>query len=70
MRSYKQIALHRKVVVNLKSGRAMQGILVDARGPLLVLRNVVVHEPGVGGSMPMDGEVIVERAEVDFVQVT
>lgn len=61
----------RAVVVNLTTGRAFRGILWAKRGPLLVLRSAeIVESSSVGStSMPVDGEVVVERRFVEFVQV-
>lgn len=59
----------KKVVVNLHSNRAFVGILWARRGPLLVLRNVTMHEPGAPAAS-VDGEVVIERDQVEFIQVT
>jgi small nuclear ribonucleoprotein (snRNP)-like protein len=67
--SFHRTLVRHSVVVNLHSGRAFAGILWARRGPLLVLRNVVMHEPGAPPT-PVDGEVVVERRQVAFIQVT
>lgn len=67
MRSFTRTMARRRVVVNLLNGQAFQGILWDQRGPLLVLRNAVMIVPG--GHHPVDGEVVVERSQVSFIQV-
>lgn len=59
--------IRKSVVVNLKSGRAFRGVLWAKRGPLLVLKNATLIEGGA--SVPVDGEVVVERTEIDFIQV-
>lgn len=66
MRPY-GVALRRRVVVNLDTGDAFRGVLWARKGPLLVLRDV--EAVIANGSMPIDGEVVVERARVSFVQV-
>ena len=66
-RSYGKIAMSRRVMVNLTSGSAIDGILWDERAPLLVLRDANLH--GEGGSAPLDGDVIIERDRIAFVQV-
>jgi small nuclear ribonucleoprotein (snRNP)-like protein len=38
--------LARRVVVNLKSGRAVSGLLVRRSGDLLFIRDAVALEPG------------------------
>jgi len=57
----------RWVVVNLKSGQAVAGYLVRHHGPLLFLRSAQLHEPGTD-PVDIDGEIIIDRAEVDFIQ--
>lgn len=59
--------VRRRVVVNLKSGTAVVGVLFETRGSLLVLRDasVVTH----GKTAPADGEIVVDVAEVDYAQV-
>lgn len=59
--------VHRRVVVNLLSGRAVEGVLVHQRGPLLHVKDARLHEPGAEPS-PVDGEVVIERSQVDFIQ--
>ena len=59
----------RRVVLNLKTGRAVDGLLVRRTGDLLFLRQAVALEPGAEPA-PVDGEVVVLRGEIDFIQVT
>lgn len=66
-RSYRQLAINRRVMVNLTSGDAVEGILWSQRGALIVLRDAALHSDG--GSSSLDGEVIVERDRISFVQV-
>ncbi len=58
----------RHVLVNLDDGRAFTGILYSRRGPLLTLRQARLIEPG-GEPIDVDGEVIVERHRISFIQV-
>lgn len=54
------------VVVSLKSGSAFRGVLYDADEVAVVLKNA---EKAEGGTMlPVDGEVVVLRDDIDFVQ--
>lgn len=66
--SFRRNLVRRLVIVNLKSGRAFRGILWKQAGPLLVLRNAEMLEPN-RTPVPADGEVIIERAEVEFIQI-
>jgi len=66
---FRRTLMRKKVIVNLHSGRAFVGILWARRGPLLVLRNVTMHEPGAAAAH-VDGEVVIERDQVEFIQVT
>lgn len=54
----------KRVLLNLKSGSAFQGVLWKRTGPLLVLRDASLAD----GSK-IDGEVVVERRDIDFLQV-
>lgn len=56
-----------RVIVNLKSGRAIHGLLVGT-GRMLELAEPTVHEPGAT-PVQADGRVLVARTDVDFVQV-
>lgn len=69
MLSFRRTLTRKKVVVNLHSSRAFVGILWAQRGPLIVLRNVTMHEPGAAPA-DIDGEVVIERSEIEFIQVT
>lgn len=64
---WRRTAVRKRVVVNLPD-KAFTGILWAKRGPLLVLKDVVLMQHGAADT-PMDGEVIVERSRVDFIQV-
>jgi hypothetical protein len=59
-----------RVMVNLTTGTVFDGILWQAKGGLLVLREASIHEPR--GERPwrkVDGEVVLEVSRVEFVQV-
>ncbi|HOA04101.1 MAG: hypothetical protein QG655_2589 [Actinomycetota bacterium] len=60
--------LNRKVLVSLYSGSAVSGVLTSSTSAYLILRGCVVHEAGVE-PVSADGEVVVERANVDYVQI-
>lgn len=64
---WRRTALRKRVVVNL-ADKAFAGVLWAKRGPLLVLRDVTLMEPGAADTA-LDGEVVVERSRVDFIQV-
>lgn len=65
--SYRRVALHRTVIVNLRTGKAVRGVLMAYRGPVLVLKNAELIE--ARAVVPVDGDVVIERTNVDFVQV-
>jgi len=58
----------RRVIVNLKTDRAFRGVLWRKARGYLVLREAEMLR-GKGETTPMDGEVLIESANVDFVQV-
>jgi hypothetical protein len=58
------------VVASLKTGSAFRGVLFDVDGRSLVLRNAESLTWGDGdrGPIPVDGELVLARAEVEFLQ--
>lgn len=56
-----------RILVNLVDGSAIDGLLIDQRGPLLVLADATLltdaSEPA-----PLDGKVYIEREQVLFLQ--
>lgn len=65
---YKRVVLHRRVVVNKLDGTALEGVLWDEAGPLLVLKGARLLDRA-SEPVDIDGEVIVERTSINFVQV-
>ncbi len=60
--------LRRRVIVNLKAGtHAVEGVLFAQQGTWLVLKDAR-FVPVTGEPKPMDGDVIIECANVDFIQ--
>mgnify|MGYP001306426884 FL=1 len=60
----------RRVVVNLKSGTAFSGVVWQRRGEWLVLREAkILSDRGAKADQQVDGEVLVARADIDFIQV-
>ncbi|OKH70808.1 hypothetical protein EB72_24755 [Mycobacterium sp. SWH-M1] len=64
----KHPAINRAVMVNLLSGNAIQGVLTETAGHYLILKAATVHEPDAHPASA-DGEVVVDAANVDFIQV-
>ncbi len=58
----------RQVIVNTKSDKAFAGVLWTRRGGYLVLRNARLLQAG-GSSTAIDGEVVIDANNVDFMQV-
>jgi hypothetical protein len=58
----------RRVVVNLKSGPAVDGILVERTSGYLRIREAVLHSGGSDEPAPLDGEVVVLNGEVEYLQ--
>jgi hypothetical protein len=64
----KHPGLNRKVMVNLYSGNAIEGVLTQKTRDLYLVRAAILHEPG-SEPVPMDGEIAIEPVNVDFVQL-
>lgn len=58
----------RQVIINTKTGHAFRGVLWRRRGGYLVLRQATMLRER-GEVTPVDGELLVEAANVDFIQV-
>lgn len=61
------VVVARRCVVNLKTGRALDGVMVRKDGPLLFLKNAVLLEEG-SEPAAIDGEAVVLAGEIDFIQ--
>lgn len=68
MFAYRRLALRRTVIVNLRTEKAIRGVLTRKTGPLLELRNAELLEAG-RPPVPVDGAILVETGNIDFVQV-
>lgn len=60
--------VRKRVLVNLLTGDAVQGVLWQQAGAWLVLKDVTFVSAD-GNARQIDGEVVVECAKVDFIQV-
>lgn len=62
--------LLRSVLVNLKhdGDSALRGVLWESRGPWLVLRDVTAIKTNAP-SVPVDGDVVIHRDNIAFLQV-
>jgi len=58
----------RRVIVNTKTDRAFRGVLWRKTRGYLVLRDAEILK-AKGETTPMDGEVMIESSNVDFIQV-
>jgi hypothetical protein len=57
-----------RAFVNLVDGTTVEGVLWRNRGAYLVLRESRLHGPE-GAPVPVDGEVVIDRSRVQFVQL-
>lgn len=63
----RRLMTRRRVLVQLRSGNAVVGTLWVRRGRTLVLKSAELLEPSADPTK-MDGDVIVDRDQVEFVQ--
>lgn len=59
---------NRKVLVNLLSGNAIGGVCVHEVSEALTLRGATLYVPD-SEPAPAEGEVLIDRINVDFIQV-
>lgn len=60
--------IDRQVLVNLVSGTAVSGVCTYNGRTALVLRGATVHETDAEPT-PADGEILIDRINVDFIQL-
>ena len=68
MKLFERYPVYQTCIVNTRTDRAFRGVLWQKRARYLVLRNVELLKVG-GETAPVDGEVVIERDNVDFIQV-
>ena len=66
MRAFKALAFYKKVLV-ATTGPTFRGILFNTKGDFIVLKNVELLEEDK--IIQMDGEVIIDRNKIEFIQV-
>lgn len=64
---WRRLHIYRRVVVNTRDGGAFEGVLWGRRGPLIILREAELVNRAE--RVRLDGEVIIERDHVNFMQV-
>ena len=57
-----------RVLVNLNNGDAISGLLIDRRGPLLVLAHASLISADASKPADVDGQVFIERSQIAFIQ--
>lgn len=62
-------AIGRKVIVNLFSGNAIEGVMTHRVADQYIVRAAVLHQPGTDATPPADGEIVIDAANVDFIQM-
>lgn len=61
--------LYDRVLVNLIDGSALDGLLVEQRGQLLVLSDATLYADGAEPA-PLDGQIYIERSRVLYLQAS
>lgn len=64
---WRRTVIARRASIVTRTGTTVSGYVVDRRGPLLVVKDAALHHDGA--TVPLDGDVVVERSNVDFVQI-
>jgi hypothetical protein len=68
-KTYGPVVEHHRVMFNLTDDTAIEGVLWDERGELLVVKGAVLHDRSNGGPQELDGEIVIERRRLAFAQV-
>jgi small nuclear ribonucleoprotein (snRNP)-like protein len=68
MNPFRRFLFYRRVIVNMKDDRTgFEGVFWRQAGALIVLKDAYMLRRGEE-PIPLDGEVIIERADVAFIQ--
>ena len=68
MRLFQTYPELKQEIENTRTDRAFRGLLWEKRRRFLILRSAEMVKPG-GDVVKVDGEVVIERENVDFIQV-
>lgn len=63
-----KVALRKRVLVTTKTDKTFRGVLFERRGQLLVLKDAELLRAD-GTSASLAGDVVIERSNLDFIQV-
>lgn len=58
----------RRVIVNTKTGKAFTAVLWCRRWRYVILKDAALVRPS-GEPLAIEGEVLIDRANIDFIQV-
>jgi small nuclear ribonucleoprotein (snRNP)-like protein len=56
------------VIVTMRSGEAFRGVLHDADGRSFVLRDAKALTDASARPVPVDGELVLDRAQIEYMQ--
>lgn len=60
--------VRKDVIVTMRSGEAFRGVLHDADGRSFVLRDAKALTDASARPVPVDGELVLDRAQIDYMQ--
>ncbi|QGJ87557.1 Ro-like RNA binding protein [Gordonia phage Faith5x5] len=61
--------VQQRVVINLKSGTAVIGVVTAKKRTFCVVRDAAIVSVGAPSPVPADGEIVVDRNEIDYIQI-
>ncbi|WP_051637266.1 hypothetical protein [Rhodococcus sp. UNC363MFTsu5.1] len=64
----RRLRIRRRALVSLKTGNAVSGVIIRGSGRWVVVADAMVHDRDASAPTPADGEIWIERANVDYVQ--
>jgi hypothetical protein len=59
----------RRVLVNLFSGNAIEGVCTVRTRDYMIVRAALVHEPGTDATPRADGEILIDVSNIDYLQM-
>lgn len=64
----RKVLARRRVIVNLRSGQAVEGVVTHFGPEVVIVADAQVYESGTTSPVPAVGDIVLDRSNVAFTQ--
>lgn len=64
----RRLRIRSRALVSLRTGNAVSGVIIRSAGAWIVVADPLVHDVAATTPTPADGEIWIERVNVDYIQ--